>query len=67
MYLAAVKHFKHSLEEKDFKIFANNKPLIYTLKQKFNRATPKQVRPFPLDYITQFTSTIEHINGWNMR
>lgn len=41
----------------------DHKPLIYTFAQKSSKATPRQFRQ--LDYISQFTTQIEHIAGKN--
>ena len=62
MYLA-IKHFRHFIEGRQFKVFTDHKPLTYSLSTHSDRYTPRQVRH--LDYISQFTTDIQHISGHN--
>ncbi|BHF77611.1 hypothetical protein SprV_0602071900 [Sparganum proliferum] len=57
----AVKHFRHFLEERDFTVFTDHKPLSFVLKYMSDKLNPWEIRQ--LDYISQFTSDIRHING----
>lgn len=58
---AAIKHFRHMLEGKHFKIFSDHKPLTYAFQQKAEKCTPRQFRY--LDFIGQFTTDIRHTPG----
>lgn len=59
IYLA-IKHFRYFIEGRDFTIFTDQKPLIDSLLSKSEK-TPRQSRH--LDFISQFTSDIQHIKG----
>lgn len=56
-----VKHFRHLLEGHNFVIFTDHKPLTYALRSKPDRHSPREIRH--LDFISQFTSDIRHVNG----
>ncbi|EFA12902.2 Retrovirus-related Pol polyprotein from transposon opus-like Protein [Tribolium castaneum] len=58
---SAVKALQHFLEGRHFVIYTDHKPLVYALTQKSDKATPRQARH--LDYISQFTTVINHISG----
>ncbi|EFA07205.2 Retrovirus-related Pol polyprotein from transposon 297-like Protein [Tribolium castaneum] len=58
---SAVKAFQHFLEGRHFVIYTDHKPLVYAFTQKSDKATPRQARH--LDYISQFTTVINHISG----
>lgn len=58
---SAVKHFRYMLEGRIFTLFTDHKPLIFALKQNPEKASPRQFRH--LDYISQFTTDIQHISG----
>lgn len=60
IYLS-VKQLKHFLEGREFTVRTDHKPLIYAFKQKNEKASPRQQRH--LQYISQFTTAIEHIKG----
>nr|CDS28529.2 gag pol polyprotein [Hymenolepis microstoma] len=60
IYLA-VKHFRHILEGRQFTIFTDHKPLIYAFQAAVDHYSPRESRH--LDFITQFTSDIRHIDG----
>ena len=62
VYLA-IKHFRHFIEGRQFKVFTDHKPLTYSLSTHSDRYTPRQV--CHLDYISQFTTDIQHISGHN--
>ena len=61
IYLA-IKHFCHFIEGRTFTVYTDHKPLTYSLSSTSDRYTPRQIRH--LDYISQFTTNIVHINGW---
>ncbi len=60
IYLA-IKHFRHFLEGRLFYVLTDHKPLTFALNSRSDRYSPRQVRH--LDYISQFTSNIRHVNG----
>ncbi|GFU24533.1 transposon Tf2-8 polyprotein [Trichonephila clavipes] len=57
IYLS-VKHFKHLLEGNDFTIYTDHKTLTFALKQKNEKASPRQ-----LQYISEFSCNIQHVLG----
>jgi len=59
----SIKRFRHMLEGRDFSIFTDQKPLIYAFKQKPDKCSPRQLRH--LDFISQFSTDIRHIEGKN--
>ena len=60
VYLA-IKHFRHFLEGREFHVFTDHKQLTFALNIRSDRHSPRQARQ--LDYISQFTSNIRHIQG----
>nr|VZH99319.1 unnamed protein product [Spirometra erinaceieuropaei] len=60
IYLA-IRHFRHLLEDRDFSVQTDHKPLTYALKAKPDRYSPREVRH--LDYISQFTAGIRYVRG----
>jgi hypothetical protein len=62
VYLA-IKHFRHFLEGRHFHVLTDHKPLTYSPTARPNRHSPRQARQ--LDYISQFTSAIRHVEGHN--
>lgn len=62
IYLA-VRHFRHMVEARHFKIFTDHKPIIYAFRTKDSQVTPRQFRY--LDFIGQFTTDIRHVSGEN--
>ncbi|EFN71769.1 Uncharacterized protein F44E2.2, partial [Camponotus floridanus] len=60
IYLA-VKHFRHMVEARNFIIFTDHKPIIYSFKQKPDKCSPRQFRH--LDFIGQFSTDIRHVSG----
>jgi hypothetical protein len=57
----AVKRFRHAVEERNFVIFTDHKPLTYAFDQKLDKCSPRQFRY--LDYIGQFTTDIRYVKG----
>nr|VZI41702.1 unnamed protein product [Spirometra erinaceieuropaei] len=60
IYLA-VKHFPHFLEGRDFTIFTDHKPLTFAIRSHSDKYNPREISH--LDYISQFTTDIRHIDG----
>lgn len=59
VYLA-IKHFRYFVAGREFTIFTDHKPLIGAINSKCERS-PRQSRH--LDFITQFTSDLQHVRG----
>ena len=57
----AIKYFRYFLEGRAFKIVTDHKPLVYAFLQRSEKASPRQQRQ--LSYISQFSTTIEHLPG----
>ena len=62
VYLA-IRHFRHLLEGRHFHVLTDHKPLTYALNTRSDRHSPRQARQ--LGYISQFTSTIRHVHGFD--
>nr|VZI40111.1 unnamed protein product [Spirometra erinaceieuropaei] len=60
IYLA-VKHFPHFFEGRDFTIFTDHKPLTFAIRSHSDKYNPREISH--LDYISQFTTNIRHIDG----
>lgn len=56
---AAVKHFHHYLECRQFTVRTDHKPLIYAFRQRADKESDRQLRQ--LQYISQFTTEIQHV------
>ncbi|BHF80219.1 hypothetical protein SprV_0702334300 [Sparganum proliferum] len=56
-----VRHFRHLLEGREFTIFTDNKPLTFAMHSHSDKLKLREIRH--LDYISQFTSDIRHIDG----
>lgn len=61
IYLA-IKHFRYFVEGRQFTIYTDHKPLTTAIFTKTER-NPRQTRH--LDFISQFTTDIQHIKGKN--
>nr|VZI43258.1 unnamed protein product [Spirometra erinaceieuropaei] len=60
IYLA-VKHFRHFLGGRDFTVFTDHKPWTFSLRSHSDKYNPREIAH--LDYISQFTTDIRHIDG----
>ena len=60
IYLA-IKHFRHSVEGRQFYVYTDLKPLTFAFNAKPDRYSPRKVRH--LDFISQFTTDLRHISG----
>ncbi|BHF72701.1 hypothetical protein SprV_0401577000 [Sparganum proliferum] len=60
IYLA-VKHLGHFLDGRDFTIFTDHKPLTFAIRSHSDKYNPREISH--LDYISQFTTDIRHIDG----
>lgn len=58
---AAIKHYRHMLEGRTFTIYTDHKPLVHAFKQDPLHSSPQQARH--LEYIGQFTTDIQHVEG----
>ena len=61
MIYLSIKHFWHILEGCQFYALTDHRPLTYSLSSSPNHHFPRQIRH--LNYISQFTSDIRHIQG----
>jgi cleavage and polyadenylation specificity factor subunit 1 len=55
----AVRHFRHMLEARDFKIWTDHKPLTFVFSQKRDKCSPRQFNH--LDIVSQFTTDIRQV------
>ena len=56
-----IRHFRHTLEARQFHVLTDHKPLTRAFVAKQDRYSPREIRH--LDYISQFTTDIRHIKG----
>ena len=57
---AAIKHFRHFLEGREFTLYTDHKPLTTAVNSQSDRP-PRQTRH--LSYISEFTTDIQHVQG----
>lgn len=57
----AIKYFRHMLEAREFTIYTDHKPLSFAFHTRKLNCSPRQYRH--LDYISQFSTDIQHISG----
>lgn len=60
IYLS-IQHFQYILEGRIFTIYSDHKPLQFAFKQKYDKIQPRRQRQ--LEYISQFSTDIQHIAG----
>ena len=60
VYLA-IRHFRHLLEGRHFTILTDHKPLVFVFRARADKHSPREIRH--LDFISQFSTDIQHING----
>ena len=56
-----LRHFRYALEGRCFTIFTDHKPLVYAFTAKSDRLSQREIRH--LDYISQYTTDIQHVKG----
>lgn len=59
----AIKHFRHMVEARHFTVYTDHKPISFAFHARKENCSPRQFRH--LDYISQFTTDIQHIPGKN--
>lgn len=57
----AIKHFKDTLQARDFCVYTDHKPLTTAFQQRPERANPTQQRR--LSFISEYTTDIRHVPG----
>lgn len=57
----SIRHFRPFLEGHEFTVWTDHKPLIYAIRSRSDRYSPREARH--LDYILQFTTDLRHIAG----
>ncbi|WP_333765292.1 Ty3/Gypsy family RNase HI domain-containing protein, partial [Streptomyces sp. IBSBF 2390] len=57
----AIKFFRYFLDGRSFTVFTDHKPLTFAFRQNLEKASPRQQRQ--LDFISQFTTDIQHVTG----
>ena len=58
---SAIRHFRHILEGRPFRVLTDHKPLTFILNKKSDLWSARQQRQ--VSFISEFTSEIEHIPG----
>lgn len=58
---SAIKHFRHSLQGREFAIYTDHKPITFAFTKTSDSVSPRQLRQ--LDFISQFSTDIRHITG----
>lgn len=56
-----IKYFRYMLEARTFKVFTDHKPITFAFTTSRDNCSPRQHRYF--DFISQFTTDINHITG----
>ncbi|KAK8390281.1 hypothetical protein O3P69_010161 [Scylla paramamosain] len=57
----AVRHFRYFLEDREFHLLTDHKPLTHAMVQSGNSFTPRVCRQ--LAFISEFTKDIRHVRG----
>ena len=58
---ASIKHFRDIIKGRTFQIYTDHKPLVSAIQKRTNDDIPRRSRQ--MEFITQFTSDIRHIEG----
>ena len=58
---AAIRHFQHFVEGRNFTLFSDHKPFVHAFYSHSEPITPRRSRQ--LSYIFEFTSDATHIRG----
>lgn len=59
----SIRYFRHMLEATHFTVYTDHKPLCHAFSERKSNCSPRQFRH--LDFISQFTTDIQHIAGKN--
>lgn len=59
----AIRHFRHMVEARRFKIYTDHKPLTFAFTSRRDKCSPRQFRY--LDFISQFSTDIQYVAGKN--
>ena len=59
--LVTIKHFRHNLEEREFFVNTDHKPLTYVMSSTTERSSLRQTRH--LAFIAEFTTDIRYVKG----
>ena len=57
----AIRHFRHSVEGRDFILFTDHRPLVSAIGCSSDRHAPRETRH--LDFVSQFTTDVRHVPG----
>ncbi|BHF61290.1 hypothetical protein SprV_0100426300 [Sparganum proliferum] len=60
IYLS-IRHFRHFLEDREFVVLTDHKPLVFALRASPDRYSPREIHH--LDFISQFSCDIQHVHG----
>ena len=59
----AIRHFRHSVEGREFILFTDHRPLVSAVGCSSDRHAPRETRH--LDFVSQFTTDVRHVPGRN--
>lgn len=59
----AIKHFRYFIEGREFFVLTDHKPLSFIFSKNSEKYNPREIRQ--MEYISEFTTDIRHINGSN--
>ena len=58
---AAIRHFRHFVDERSFTFFSDHKPFVHALSSRGEPIIPTRSRP--MSYISEFTNDVRHLHG----